>query len=241
MTRILAALGLCLIVSAADAHKPSDSYLRLSVEGATVEGRWDLALRDLHERLNLDTDGDGAITWGEVRGSRQAISDLALASLTLTADGTPCVLRNEDLAIRDHSDGPYASLALTAECASPPVELGLRYSFLFDLDPTHRGLLYLRFGGTHSAILSPARPDFAVSAEHAGGGALFLRYLREGTWHIWAGLDHLLFLLCLLLPAVLQRQRLGQIINRPLLLRDMDFQRLEAVIGHPRIHPNHRH
>lgn len=29
--------------------------------------------------------------------------------------------------------------------------------------------------------------------------------------------------------SLLQRQRLGQIINRPLLLRDMDFQRLEAV------------
>ena len=31
------------------------------------------------------------------------------------------------------------------------------------------------------------------------------RYLRAGIWHIWSGIDHLLFLLSLLLPAVLVR------------------------------------
>jgi hypothetical protein len=31
-------------------------------------------------------------------------------------------------------------------------------------------------------------------------------FVREGVWHIWAGLDHVLFLLCLLLPAVWRRE-----------------------------------
>jgi hypothetical protein len=30
--------------------------------------------------------------------------------------------------------------------------------------------------------------------------------VREGVWHIWIGLDHILFLLCLLLPAVFPRK-----------------------------------
>ena len=33
----------------------------------------------------------------------------------------------------------------------------------------------------------------------------FLDFGHEGLWHIWAGYDHLLFLLALLLPAVLRR------------------------------------
>src|SRR5262249_8285044 len=36
-------------------------------------------------------------------------------------------------------------------------------------------------------------------------GADFLEFVREGVRHIWSGLDHLLFLLALLLPAPLAR------------------------------------
>jgi hypothetical protein len=35
--------------------------------------------------------------------------------------------------------------------------------------------------------------------------ARVLEYLNAGIWHIWSGIDHLLFLLSLLLPAVLVR------------------------------------
>jgi hypothetical protein len=35
----------------------------------------------------------------------------------------------------------------------------------------------------------------------------FATYLNEGVWHIWTGFDHILFLLSLLLPAVLVRDR----------------------------------
>ncbi|HUS28252.1 MAG TPA: HupE/UreJ family protein, partial [Kofleriaceae bacterium] len=31
-------------------------------------------------------------------------------------------------------------------------------------------------------------------------------FVREGIWHIWEGIDHILFLLCLLLPAVWRRE-----------------------------------
>jgi hypothetical protein len=43
-------------VRTASAHKPSDAYLQLVVSGATVTGRWDLALRDLDYALDLDAE-----------------------------------------------------------------------------------------------------------------------------------------------------------------------------------------
>ena len=43
-----AILLLLLIPALALAHKPSDSYLSLTVEdGGTLSGQWDIALRDL--------------------------------------------------------------------------------------------------------------------------------------------------------------------------------------------------
>ncbi len=58
------ALFLLLVVLPvqAAAHKPSDSYLSLNVQESLVEGRWDIALRDLDHAIGLDGDGDGAIT-----------------------------------------------------------------------------------------------------------------------------------------------------------------------------------
>ena len=61
------------------AHKPSDSYLSLDVDGTRVTGRWDIALRDLDVALGLDADGDGRITWGELR-ARHAHARLQLFS-----------------------------------------------------------------------------------------------------------------------------------------------------------------
>ena len=63
---LFAALFLILIEGVALAHKPSDSYLKLDIEGATIAGQWDIALRDLDYAIGLDSNQDNAITWGEV-------------------------------------------------------------------------------------------------------------------------------------------------------------------------------
>jgi hypothetical protein len=196
--------------TAAHAHKPSDSYLRLSVAGDTLTGRWDIALRDLHELLDLDTDGDGAITWAELRASRHAVIDTATGALRIDGDGRACALDFGPLRVVDHSDGPYAVLALQAQCAAAPLErLHIDYQLLFELDASHRGLLNLQFGGTHSAIFASNARSREFDRTLTSGWVLFWNYLHEGAWHIWVGFDHLLFLLCLLLPAVLQRSPEG--------------------------------
>lgn len=192
------------------AHKPSDSYLRLDVEDQQVTGRWDIALRDLHELLGLDTDGDGAITWGELRASRDAIIDEAASALRVRGNGKDCALRFQGIRVVSHSDGPYAALDLEAGCPQAPVDtLAIDYALLFGLDASHRGLLNLDFGGTRSAIFSIDTRSHRFAVDRPAAGALFVSYLREGAWHIWAGFDHLLFLLCLLLPAMLQRTPAG--------------------------------
>ena len=63
------------LVAPAHAHKPSDSYLSLDASsgGERVSGQWDIAVRDLEHAIGVDRDGDGAVTWGELRGREQAI------------------------------------------------------------------------------------------------------------------------------------------------------------------------
>jgi hypothetical protein len=76
-----------LWVAVAQAHKPSDSYLVLRQLPSSVEGQWDIALRDLDYAIGLDADSDGAITWGELRARHDAIASYALARLQRCCSG----------------------------------------------------------------------------------------------------------------------------------------------------------
>jgi hypothetical protein len=186
---------------AVQAHKPSDSYLALTAEGQELRGQWDIALRDLEFAIGLDANGDGAITWGELRGKQAEVAAYAFARLKLRE----CELKPGALLVDEHTDGAYAVLQFTAACgAALPQPLEIEYSLFADLDPTHRGLLRARFGGrTVTGVLGPDQPRLSLDAEGRSRLAQFLDYGREGVWHIWIGFDHVLFLLSLLLPAVL--------------------------------------
>lgn len=207
MKRWLKALALVLLAGAAGlaaAHKPSDSYLTLQPGGQGLVGQWDIALRDLDHAIGLDADGDGAITWGEVKARHADIAAYAAARLVLQADGRACALAVGPQQVDEHTDGAYSVLPLAADCAGAATgTVGVGYTLFAELDPQHRGLLRL---GTRSAVLDPAEPPqtFALQGAEAaaGGWGAFLQYLKEGVWHIWIGFDHILFLLALLLPAV---------------------------------------
>jgi len=193
-------LALC---DAALAHKPSDSYLTLAVDGAAIAGRWDIALRDLDLALNLDADGDGRITWGEVRARHAEIAALAQAHLAISADGHPCSLAVGAQLVDEHTDGAYSVLPLRATCPRTPATLAIHYSLFADLDPQHRGLLNLTAGGaTRAAILGPQASRQAFILGQVNRWRQFIDYAADGVWHIWIVFDHILFLLSLLLPAV---------------------------------------
>ncbi len=199
-------LGLFAGVSApAAAHKSSDAYLSLERDDAGgVRGQWDIALRDLELAIGLDANANGEITWGELRAQRAALDAHALSHLRVTAGGAPCDVRVASHQVDRHTDGAYAVLGLAVACVRGG-SLAVEYDLLFAFDPQHRGLLRIADGGAvTAAVLSPAEPRFAQSEER-GAWRAFRDFAREGVWHIWIGFDHVLFLLCLLLPAVVRR------------------------------------
>lgn len=202
--RLLAAWLLLGLAGAAQAHKPSDSYLTITQDERGLSGRWDIALRDLDFAIGLDADGDGAITWGEVRAKHAEIASYAGARLALRADEQPCRLSVGAQMLEDHTDGTYSVLPLAITCAALPTQLSVGYTLFADTDPQHRGLLNLRAHGiARSAVLDPQAPAQRFDLAQADRWAQFVDYLREGVWHIWIGFDHILFLLSLLLPAVM--------------------------------------
>jgi HupE / UreJ protein len=211
--RLRALLGalLILVACAAEAHKQSDSYLTLTMPsaGTVIEGQWDIALRDLEFAIGLDANHDGAITWGELRQAEARIAAYAFARLSLEAighgDRVACPAVLSELLVDGHVDGEYAVLRFRADCGLRPVELNVLYRLLFDVDPTHRGLLDVVSDGRQQAeVLSRESPMVALNASTPDRWQQFRAFVTEGIWHILKGYDHILFLLTLLFPAVVR-------------------------------------
>lgn len=207
MSRILVLILLTFFCLQAHAHKPSDSYLTMTVDEGKVAGQWDIALRDLDFAIGLDADNDANITWGEVRAKHADIAAYALSRLQLSSNGQACPARATEHLIDHHTDGAYAVLRFDAACAvSDESPLEVRYNLFFDIDPQHKGLLQLRFGeAVRTGIFSPDKVVQSFAPGESGRLAQFVDYAKEGVWHIWIGFDHILFLLALLLPAVVAR------------------------------------
>lgn len=206
-------LALCLFVFlvlipvSAAAHKPSDSYLNLSVAGDRIDGQWDIALRDLEFAVGVDGDGDGAISWAELQARHAAIAAYALARLSIRAGAAACAVTPGEQLVDNHSDGTYAVLRFAAVCPASGDTLDIGYGLFFDLDPQHRGLLQLTSGGqTRTAIFAPDTGRQRFALDRPDVLAQGYDFLVNGIWHIWIGFDHVLFLLTLLLPAMFLRR-----------------------------------
>jgi len=173
---MIRAFFLALLVAAAplaQAHKASDAYLTLRVDGSTVDARIDIALRDLDRDLDLDTDADDRLTWKEVHTRWADIAALAHKDIKLRADGARCTLdataapatQADAPALTQHSDGAYAVLRTHWRCAAPVQALSVEYTLFANTDPTHRGIA--RVGRVAATADAPA-PQIAVLSPGKG-------------------------------------------------------------------------
>ena len=210
-------LGLwCLLLwvaaSTAWAHSSSTSYLILSErEGASVL-RTDLHLRDIDVVFDLDADRDGQVVWSEVAARSPEVLAWLAQGVRLGSEASACALNPIDTQASERADGVYLSVEWRVNCP-PELDprgqgLTLAYTLLFDRDNLHRALLRIDWPQVQSsAILSPERPRTVLPASNPSATEVLGRYIVEGVWHIWIGIDHILFLLSLLVLAPLTPAR----------------------------------
>ncbi|MET0658920.1 MAG: HupE/UreJ family protein [Steroidobacteraceae bacterium] len=200
--------GLLLLLSGiAHAHTGSSSFIALREHADGVfSAEMDFALRDLSQIVPLDTNLDGALTWGEVEHAQGAIEAAVLGRTRMTAAGEPCMPQGRSLAIAQHGDGPYARLSFRFDCSSvaavgnPTLDLSGWFAF----DATHRALLEYtsKDAATEQVILTERQRQWHATQSRP---QRITAFLLEGIRHLLSGYDHLAFLGVLLLGLVRRR------------------------------------
>jgi hypothetical protein len=197
-------LFVLLLPLIAVAHQSGNSYVRISSTEAGVSVQIDFAVRDLNSLLQIPPEKQKEIRRHELEEMRDRLAALVGESLSLEADGNPLPLTFQAQEVTVHNDGLYVRQTHTA--AALPANaayLLVRYGFFNEEEKVARAFLKLNSGPLEStAVLDPRHAVQRLPLREIALAEALWTYAREGALHIWSGPDHLLFLLCLLLPGL---------------------------------------
>ena len=136
------------------------------------------------------------------------MENYAFSRLSITDAAGACRLRPMDLMVDYHAGSAYAVMPFAANCPAMGGELTLLYRLLFDLDPTHRGLITVGGrGSVTSDVLTPDHSTVILGVVPQPITREIAQFLLFGFDHILLGYDHLLFVAVLLVLAPLRRTR----------------------------------
>jgi hypothetical protein len=198
----------------ARAHSLEQSYLYLQIHEDRVTGRFEVAISDLNQ--NVDLDGTGLKISPYALDERiGALQDYYLEHVTIADSRGPLTIEfTGHSLLRAH--GWYVLLPFNLEGRDAvPELLTIDYSVLFDQAPDHRGFLIVEHNwatGTfanenrESLVFAPDSRRGELEVTSSGWWRGFVAIVTLGFDHIVTGYDHVMFLIALLLPAVMRRE-----------------------------------
>jgi len=144
----------------------------------------------------------------ELRESRDAAADYLTRHLQVLVDGVTCDAEIKNLGVEQRFEQPYARVLLVYDCPGEG-EYEIRYSVLVgDLDPGHSNVAGYDLGGETAKFVFDARNRELVAGEGSQPRQVY-RFAALGFHHILAGMDHVLFVVALLIGATGLREVLG--------------------------------
>jgi hypothetical protein len=162
--------------------------------------------------MGLDPEVVKRMSLAELQPREEALALDVVAGLKLRADGRALSLTITDYTTLPLNGMEYARLMFSgSRILAAPSVIEIDTTVAFRIDTNMHGLLRLEHDGRTEVIaFNQQRAAHRFDLGQTGGRwPRWLTFVSEGAWHIWIGLDHMLFLVALLLPSVLKREANG--------------------------------
>ncbi|MGB7395772.1 MAG: HupE/UreJ family protein [Pricia sp.] len=219
--RTLALLVLLCLPLLGTAHNPDQSYIYLRVyEFNGIEGKFDCHVNDINAALGIDLDKYATDEEFEPHLERLQAYLLEHSAFTSKYGRHKVIFTGERTRIRTTS-GYFWNLRFYLDnMETVPDELTVTYNpFLEDDTNPQQNMLGMEYNWKAGLINNETifALDFSrggttqtLNLVETGLWKGFMAMVYQGVWHIWIGLDHILFLLALILPSVVRRVREGR-------------------------------
>ncbi|WP_299102875.1 HupE/UreJ family protein [uncultured Winogradskyella sp.] len=198
------------------AHFPNQSYIFISVyETNGIEGRFEINTREINKVFNLNLRDN--VTAEEFKPYEEQLKAYILkhAAFSSKYGSHNIVLKN--VGLLDISQGTMVQVFFKLDNMEKlPQLLDVKYDVVYEKDDTHRGYLITENSWAAGVInqeanislsFTPNETEATLDLSDTSIWKGLIAMIKQGVWHIWIGLDHILFLLALILPSVVRRVR----------------------------------
>lgn len=215
--RFILALLLAGFALPLGAHTLGQGYIFLKVYDDRIEGRFEVTLNDLNTAFGL-TGTDSLITLENLDAHLPRVQAYLTDRIAFRHGGQTFPIRftGHDVRLIEKLSH-YALLDFElADIPDPrPQQLDVRYDLVFDKDPDHQGLLVIEhfwkanlFNNERIISLVFGADDTEQTLDLSDVSMFkgMWGVIKMGIKHILIGIDHILFLIALILPAVMIRR-----------------------------------
>ena len=212
---------LALLPSEATAHSTGENYVFLSFNTDSISGYFEIHEKDLREKLEIDMpQGSSSEVDPYLTKTASKVHDYIRSHFSIRAispeESKPYELTFGESKLFDLEVKRFGQYHFSIPVTRLPDVLEFDHRMFYENDRLHRGLAVILYnehtktdykGEMVPLVFSGIHPvqqlDISGEIESIRSPSQFV---WEGIWHIWIGLDHILFLAVLLLPAVLKRE-----------------------------------
>ena len=206
-----------LLPLSVNAHRPDRSLIYLRVyETAGIDGRFEIMASELDQYLGIDLGKHPSVE--EVAVYRKRIQDYLLAhSAFSSVYGKHNIIFTDEISILYIDFGSFVAIHFKLDNIEKlPDELEVTYAVFFDENPLQTNALGMEYNWKAGLInnekimaldFTPGQKTKTLDLTDTSVWKGFMAMVKQGAWHIWIGIDHILFLLALILPSVVRREK----------------------------------
>lgn len=216
-----------LPVSEALAHAKGENYVWINVENDFISGRFEIRREDLKSKLGIDVDAMGESRLEGARASQSAVHDYLGAHFSISDSTGEFTLEFADAGLFDGDNEfiqyPYRIQALPADNKITVKSTIFLTPELLSSDRLHRSVIvveYNKVAGTEygeenvALVFGPGVTEREIDLANPPVVLEWRDFLEQGLLHIAIGLDHVIFIVLILLTVVLRRES-GRWVGQP--------------------------